>query len=108
MRAMAAASEVVARRDFISFAAGQLRHDVRRRIDLSQGFENRGGVDGHRAAHAIVELVVPRERLQVAVEDDADEFARTIDDRTSGVAADDVYRADEIERRGSLDRRLLR
>ena len=42
---------------------------------------------------------VEHQRLDVAVEDDAALFARLVHHRAAAVAADDVGRADEVERR---------
>ena len=59
-------------------------------------------------ALTVVELIVPRQRLQVAVEDDADELVGAVHHRAAGVAADDVGGEDEVERRlVVLQRRLL-
>ena len=42
---------------------------------------------------------VQHQRLDVAVEDQADHLGVAVDHRAAGVAADDVGRADEVERR---------
>src|SRR5712691_1449638 len=87
---------------------GQLRYHIFCRVDMTQRLENGGGIDCDRATDAVIELVIPRECFEVAVEDDSHKFARPIDDRAAGVAADDVGSAHEIERRGSLDGRPFR
>src|SRR5207253_8566330 len=70
---------------------------------MTQSFEDGGRIDSHRATNAVIELIIPRQRLQIAVEDDADELAGAVDHRTSGIAADDVGGADEVEGRAALD-----
>src|SRR5437773_3133794 len=54
----------------------------------------------------VAEHVIPRETLQIAVEDDADEFAGAVYHRAAGVAADDVSGADEVKRRFQIEARL--
>ena len=61
-------------------------------VDLPQGLLDGGGVDGDGSRLFVGVGVVEDERLNVAVEDDADEFPGSIDDRRTGVAADDVGR----------------
>ena len=66
-------------------------------VDFAEGFDDRPGVDGHGAGLFVGVDEVPDERLDVAVEDDAHEFAAAVDDRAARIAADDVGRRDEIE-----------
>src|SRR5581483_10949300 len=60
-------------------------HQRPRPIDLVQSLDDGGGIDGDGAALFVVEGVVPRQTFQVAVEDDADEFAVAIDDGAAGI-----------------------
>src|SRR5437762_10875652 len=66
-------------------------------INLAQCLED--GLRTHRdRAHLRVgEREVQHERLDVAVENNADKFRVAVDHRAAGIAADDVRRADEIE-----------
>jgi hypothetical protein len=59
-------------------------------INLPQRFGNRGGVDAHGARLFVGENAIEHERLNVAVENDADEFVRFVHHRAADVAADDV------------------
>ena len=57
------------------------------------------GIHRDGAGDLIVVAVVEDERLDVAVEDQADDFVVSVHDRAARVAADDVCRGDEVERR---------
>ena len=52
---------------------------------------------GHGAGFLIRVDVIEDQRLDVAVENNSDQFALPIDDWTSGIATDDVGGADEVE-----------
>ena len=75
-------------------------------IDFSQGFENRAAVDGQCPALLVAEYIVPDQRWQIAVEDDAHQFAVAVDHRAARVAADDVGGADEVQRRVEIQLRF--
>ena len=60
-------------------------------------------MDRDRPRHLVGVDEIEHERLDVAVEDDAHHLARSVDDRAARVAADDVGRADEIERRVGVE-----
>ena len=75
-------------------------------VNLVQRLEHCRRVDGRRAALLLAEGVVGRQALQIAVEDDADVFARAVHHRASRVAADDVGCADEVKRRLQVQLRL--
>jgi hypothetical protein len=49
--------------------------------------------------------VVEHQGLDVPIKNNSDEFALPINDRASGIASDDVSRADEIEWRGEIELR---
>ena len=51
----------------------------------------------------VVVAEVEDERLDVAVEDQADDLIVAVDDRAARIAADDVGRRDEVERRVELE-----
>ena len=57
---------------------------------LSSASMSAVAVHGHRAVHALVEAVVAAQRLDVAVEDEADDLAVLVHHGRAGVAADDV------------------
>jgi len=65
-------------------------------VNIPQRFTNRTAVNRHGTADVVGVEVSGGQRLDVAVEDDANELARPVDDRTAGVAANDVSGADEI------------
>ena len=86
------------------------RHLVGQRVglvDLPERLDDRPRVDRHRAVDARFVDVVARQHLDVAVEDQAHQFALLVDDRRPAVAADDVVGADEVERRLQVERGLV-
>ena len=72
-------------------------------VYLAQRFDHSGGVDGDGAVLCAVVDEVARQGLDVAIEDQADEFAIAIDDGRAGVAADDVAGGDEVDRSGEVE-----
>ena len=68
-------------------------------VDFFEGFDNRAGMHGQRPALHVVIHVIPNQRFQIAVEDDAHQFGLAIEDRAARVAADDVVGADKIKGR---------
>src|SRR5712691_2677632 len=74
-----------------------LAHEIGRAVDLAQAFQDRPAVDGDRAVGARVEPEGAAQRMDVAVEDEADDLAVAVDHRAAGVAADDVVAGHEIE-----------
>ena len=66
-------------------------------VDLPQGRKNPRGIDRHGPGFRIVIGEIEHERLDVAVEDQADEFTTRIHDRAARIAPDDVCRGDEVE-----------
>ena len=69
-------------------------------IDRPQGFDDRASRPRPRG-RAVVVAEVEDQRLDVAVEDQADDLVVAVDDRAARVAADDVGGRDEVERRVS-------
>ena len=59
-------------------------------IDGADGFDDRAGIDRDGAGDLVVISKIKHERLDIAVEDQADDFVVAVDDGTAGVAADDV------------------
>src|ERR1022692_2210903 len=84
--------------------SSEFPHQFLRAVHFFERCENRGGIHGCRATLTIVERIIPRKALQVAVENDADEFSGAIHHGAARIAADDVGRADEIERGVWIDR----
>ena len=56
-------------------------------------------MDGDGTGLFVCVDVIAGQRLHVAVKDQADQFTSSVDNRASGVAADDICRAHKIERR---------
>src|ERR1017187_158190 len=83
--------------------AGQFVHQAFGIVELAQSLGHGGGVDGHGAVGGSVVDVIAHQGFDVAVEDQADDFTFGIDDRRSGIAADDVVGGDEIEGRGQVE-----
>ena len=69
-------------------------------IDFPQRFGDGGGIDAHGARLFVGVNAIEDERLNVAVENDADKFVRLVHDRAAAVAADDVGGGDEVVGRG--------
>src|SRR5438552_4999490 len=67
--------------------AGQLLGEVLRIVNFAQCLEDRLRTDGDGARLFVGVGEVEHERLEVAVENDADELGVAIDDRAAGVAA---------------------
>src|SRR5579862_3119807 len=59
-------------------------------VDMAQRFQNPARIHLDGAADGVVVDEIPRQGLDVAVEDDAHHLAGFVHDGTSGVAADDV------------------
>src|SRR5260221_3470066 len=68
----------------------KLLEHVRGPVDVAQRLQDGPHVDSEGAALTVVELVVPGQRLRIAVEDDADELVAAIDHRRAGIASDNV------------------
>src|SRR5207249_60123 len=79
------------------FPAGQLVHQAIGAVDRSQGLEDSPRIDGDRSGLPVVVAEVQDQRLDVAVEDQADDLVVAIDDRTPRVPADDVGRRHEVQ-----------
>src|ERR1039457_5535179 len=69
---------------------GQFVHQALGVVEFAQGLGHGGGVDGYGAVGGPVVDVVAHQGFDVAVEDQADDLTLGIDDRRSGIAADDV------------------
>src|SRR5438067_1215583 len=69
----------------------------------AQRFNDRARVHAHRARHVVGENEPVRQRLDVAVEDEAHDFRVAVDHRAPGVSADDVVGRDEIEWRREVE-----
>src|SRR2546422_8635688 len=74
-----------------------LARELGRAVDLAQAFQDRPAVDGDGAVGARVEPEGAAQRMDVAVEDQADDLACAVDHRAAGIAADDVVVGHEIE-----------
>ena len=68
---------------------------------LDSASDNRPAIDADRPRDFLVENEVQHQRLDVAVEDQPDDFALLVDHRRPGVAADDVVGRDEVQRASS-------
>ena len=84
-------------------AAHQLIRQRAGVVHRSKCFGNRGRAHGHGSGLFFGVDKVPHQRLNVAVEDQADDLGFLVDDRTAGVAADDVGHADEVELRLEIE-----
>src|SRR4051794_33632941 len=87
----------------LPFAADQLIGNMAAAINRAQRLGDGLRTDRNRAGVRLRENEIPHERLDVAVEDEADDFALAIDDGAARVAADDVIGADEVEGRLHVD-----
>lgn len=81
----------------------QLVGQITSAVDFTQGLDNAGGVDAGCPGLDVGVNEVEHQRLNVAVEDQPDDFACAVDDRAAGVTADDVGRADKVKRRGQVE-----
>ena len=72
-------------------------------VDFAERFDDCLRVHCHGTRLLVGVHEVEHERLDVAVENQADDFRIPIDDGASRIAADDVGRADEVERRVEVD-----
>src|SRR5436309_8515680 len=74
-----------------------LAREVGRAVDLAEAFQDRPAVHGDGAVGPRVEPEGAAQRMDVAVEDEADDLARAVDHGAAGVAADDVVGGHEVE-----------
>src|SRR5215211_3795430 len=77
-------------------AFGQFVGDFFGVEDLAEDFEDAAGVYGDGAVDRFVVVEVADERLDVAVEDQADQLAVLVDGGRATVSADDVVGRDEV------------
>ena len=84
-------------------ALGQLGDEGGHFVNFFQRFQDARAVHAQGAGLFVVVAEIGGERLDVAVEDDADELSFLVHDRAAGVAADDVVGADEIERHVEIE-----
>src|SRR4051812_13565568 len=82
-----------------SKATRQFLHQPLGAVDGPQGLDDRAGIDRDGPRDPIVVDKIQYERLDVAVEDQSDNFVVAIDDGAPRVAADDVGRRDEVQLR---------
>jgi hypothetical protein len=68
-------------------------------VNFAQRFGDGGGIDGYGTGLFVGENAVEDERLDIAVENDANEFVVLVHDRAAAVASDDVCVGNEIEMR---------
>src|SRR5580765_6843525 len=81
----------------------QLVDDPARPVDVASDRQSEADVGAERAARVLAVGPVSGHRLFVAVEDQADDVERPVEDRTARVAAGNVVGRDEIHRqRGVL------
>ncbi len=78
-------------------ARRQFRDDTIRVIDFIESLADCAGIDGDRTVDRGIETEIAAQRLDVAVEDQADHFGVFVDDRRAGVAADNIVGGAEIE-----------
>ena len=76
----------------------QFLHNSVGLVDGPEGLDDSPRVDRDGASELVVVTEIKDKRLDVAVEDQADDLDLAVDHRASGVAADDVRRRDEVER----------
>src|SRR5262249_8290771 len=74
--------------------AAQFLAQVGLAVDLVDRLEHAGRVHRHAAVDALVEPVVARQRLDVAVEHETDDLGVAVEHRAARVAADDVAGVD--------------
>ncbi len=79
-------------------SAGQFLYQGIGLIDRPERLDDCPGVDRDGPGDFVVVAEVEDERLDVAVEDQADDFIVAVNDRAPGIAADDVGRRDKVER----------
>src|SRR6266511_6456262 len=65
-------------------------------VNFSKRFDDRGGINRHGARLRVGVSAIGTERLNVTVENNADEFICFVHHRTAAVAADDVGVGNEI------------
>src|SRR5712692_4000238 len=94
-------------RSSLARATLQLGHHPLRTVDAVERLEQRGAADRDGAVHRRVESVLAAQRLDVPVEDEADDLQILVEHRRSGVAADDVVRGRHVERRPEVDPPVL-
>src|SRR5439155_25459034 len=68
-------------------------------VHLAERLDDGLRVDRYRPRLLIGVSEIEHQRLEVAVKDQADDLGFLVDDRATRIAADDVRRANEIERR---------
>src|SRR6266496_5996974 len=86
------------------------RHFIRdfvRTENLPQHFPHRAHVDRNCPVDGFVVDKITDQRLNVAVEDQANQLSVLVDGWRARIAADDVVGRDEIERRARIDCRLF-
>src|SRR5262249_55710196 len=83
----------------LSLAFGKLFRQALGLVDKAERRDDRPCIDGDGPGHAVVVGEVKHQRLDVAVEDQADDLVGPVDDRAARVPADDVGRGDEVHRR---------
>src|SRR5947207_15749447 len=76
-------------------------------VNFSQRFDDRGGINRHCAGLGIGVNAIQPQRLNVAVENDADEFVCLVHYRAAAVAADDIRVGNEIERGREVECRFF-
>jgi hypothetical protein len=76
-------------------------------INLPQRFGDGGRIDRDGSRLFVGVNAIEHERLNIAVENDADEFVHFVHDRAAAVAADDVGVRDKVIFRFRIERGLL-
>src|SRR5690242_17670945 len=93
----------------LRYGPKQLVYQVIGLVNVPQAFQNTAGIHADGATDHILVHEAPGLRLNVSVEDDADNFSLGIDDWAAGVSADDIGGRDEIKRSVEVEcARLLR
>src|SRR5579884_2272018 len=82
--------------------AGQFVCQIVGIINLAQGLGNSLAMNGDGPGLLLGIDVIQHQRLNVAIEDQADDLGILVDDGTARVAANDVGGADEVERRAHI------
>jgi hypothetical protein len=67
------------------------------RINVSQRFDDRRGIDRDGASLFVGKDAIENERMNVAIENDPDKFVRLVYNRTATIATGDVRVGDETK-----------
>src|SRR3954465_11061038 len=88
---------------FLALPVDEFVGESRHFVYLAQCLEDAGTVYADGACLDVAVREAAGQRLDVAVENDADELPGAVKRRAAGVSADDVAGADEVEWRGQIE-----